>query len=188
MGFVRELLVVLQPLRLLLPRTIYFLLLPASRKTTIWPKERGRRLEKGHQENSVLPPLSCLQLLTSIQSSQNSNPSSQSIDQLEGTPGKLKGTEQIRTALVCLVHPAPQLVIWWALCLPCPEAGPGPSQDLTGIGCLSPTSKLNVSAFSYQVETPSPGYNTLNFQKDPWFSLQEWFPNFSTQEDHLRAC
>lgn len=62
---------------------------------------------------------------------------------------------------MCLVHPAPQLVTACALCLQCSEAGPGPSQDLTGIGCLSPTSKLNVSAFSYQVETPSPGYNTL---------------------------
>lgn len=100
-------------------------------------------------------------MLTSIQSSQNSNPSSQSIDQLEGTPGKLAATEQVRTALACLVHPAPQPVISRALCLQRPEAGPGPSQDLTGIGCLSPTSKLNVSAFSYQVETPSPGYNTL---------------------------
>lgn len=153
---------VLQPLRLLLSRTIYFLLPPASHKTTIWPKKRGRRLEKGHQENSILPPLSCLQTVgfhTVI-------PELQSLLSVHISAGgdtwETRGNRTDWNCPVSLVHPAPQLVIACALCLQCPEAGPGPSQDLTGIGCLSPTSKLKYQPFPIKWKPQLPvSYNTL---------------------------
>lgn len=165
MGFVGELLVLLQPLKLLLSRTIYFLLPPANHKTTIRPKEWGHWLEKGHQENSILPALSCLQtvdihtvlpeLLCSFL---------QSIYQLEGTPGKLGETGQIGTACVCLDYPTHSLSPRVPSACSARKLVQDPARTQSGIGFLSPGSKLNVSTtFSYQVGTPSPIYDMVTF-------------------------